>query len=140
MGVFGWERLITHNHSLEVTLGGAKIHVCARCSGAVLGVSFALVLSALLGASFAGTPFAQMFLPCVALAMPASVDWITQSWGLRESNNRLRTCTGLLEGAGVALLSLTAASTLAKAGAILSVGGTVVCLGLLGRRLRTQAP
>jgi uncharacterized membrane protein len=34
----------------------------------------------------------------ILLALPLIVDWVTQSWKLRESNNSIRFLTGLLMG------------------------------------------
>jgi hypothetical protein len=53
---------------------------------------------------------------------------------LRESTNTLRALTGFLEGIAVALFSTANASFMFKFAAILSIGGAISILGLLGKK------
>jgi hypothetical protein len=53
---------------------------------------------------------------------------------LRESTNTLRALTGFLEGVAVALFSTANASFMFKFAAILSIGGAISVLGLLGKK------
>lgn len=73
---------------------------------------------------------------CFILAAPAAADWVTQSWGLRESNNGLRLLTGFLEGAGVALLSTAPLPLTLKLGTLLYVAAATLALGWAGRVAR----
>lgn len=97
-------RLVAHNHWITLDILGRELKLCARCSGYVSG---SLILMA--SHEFLRLPFfnslnarAQMFL-CLLLLLPSVSDWMTQSWGWRESNNGLRLLTGLLLGFGVYL-------------------------------------
>jgi uncharacterized membrane protein len=74
---------------------GRQFHVCARCTGILIGLIFCFLL----------VPFRPM-LPMVFLmsSIALIIDWGTQFVGLRKSNNGLRFVTGLAVG-------LTAAPT-----------------------------
>ena len=60
------------------------------------------------------------------LSIPYIVDWITQNFGFRKSNNSLRLQTGFLQGAGIGLLGLADAPTIVK---LIIV--TVFCLSII---------
>lgn len=62
--------------------------LCARCTGLVLGQLLALPLLWVLPPS----PFAALGI------LPLAADGLTQEFGGRRSNNRLRFATGLLAG------------------------------------------
>jgi uncharacterized membrane protein len=52
---------------------------------------------------FSSISIGLQLLLCITLLLPLTVDWVTQSWRLRESNNRLRFATGILLGIAVFL-------------------------------------
>lgn len=100
-----WEYLVAHHspdryrRTLRLSFHGRSIHLCARCSGqllgflGVLGTVFALaVLRAGVASPLALAAFALA--PC-----PAAVDWFLQSTKARESTNPVRVTTGALLGA-----------------------------------------
>ena len=68
---------------------GRQLHVCARCTGLVVGLAF-VPFVALLGR--ASLPLAIGAIAVLAL------DTITQLSGCRQSNNALRFTTGILAG------------------------------------------
>ena len=129
---FDWRLLLSHSHWVEVRLNGRSLRLCARCSGTVAGFLAVLAPLSLMGLKIpaAAAPF------CFVLAAPAAVDWVTQSWGLRESSNGLRLSTGFLEGAGVALLSTAPLPLTLKLGMLLYVAASILTLGWVGRIAR----
>lgn len=72
---------------------GRQFHICARCTGLLVGLPLSLLL----------IPF-RIYVPVPFFAFSGSllIDGITQSMGLRESNNTLRFITGF----GTALTAL----------------------------------
>jgi uncharacterized membrane protein len=81
------------------------LRLCARCSGYILGFTTPILLL-----DYFADP--QVFLnpgvyqlACVLLALPYALDWVTQSWGLRQSSNPVRLATGVLMGVDVFLFS-----------------------------------
>jgi uncharacterized membrane protein len=80
-------------------------------------------------------PFQTGFIIALILALPAIIDWMTQSVGLRESNNPVRIVTGFLEGVGVLTLSLTDISSIAKLLIVSAISVSVVIVGVFMRRL-----
>ncbi|HEX9915620.1 MAG TPA: DUF2085 domain-containing protein, partial [Candidatus Bathyarchaeia archaeon] len=78
-----------------------ELRLCARCSGYVVGLAAPALLSA---DPTALSPAAR--LPAlILLAAPLALDWVTQSWGLRESTNPVRLATGILMGLDIFLFS-----------------------------------
>lgn len=67
------------------------------------------------------------------LAVPASIDWLTQCWGNRHSDNRKRLLTGLLLGVGIGLASLLDLPSLTKYILVGGTGGIVILAGLFGK-------
>jgi uncharacterized membrane protein len=131
-----WEILIAHNHWITLTIHGKKLRVCARCSGVTLGF-FTMLMTTI----FLEFPYFQQ-LPayfqvgfCIALVLPVIFDWVTQSWRLRESNNRLRFFTGFLEGVAVIFLYISALSLIQKFLIVILIGGTVLSIGRIGSKL-----
>ncbi len=52
---------------------------------------------------------------CYLTVMPLAYDWLTQSWGWRESSNGLRLLTGAILGMGLSLFSQVGVSSSFKA-------------------------
>ncbi len=69
----------------------------------------------------------------IILAIPASVDWITQSWGHRHSDNPKRLLSGLLLGVGIALVSLIDLPSLTKYMLVGGSGSIVILAGFVGK-------
>ena len=100
--------LLSHHteEHLDRTIGlkilGRKIHLCARCTGTTLGFVTGIVLL-----SFSIVPnlgeYWSLFL-AIVLAMPAMIDWWTQSALGRESKNYIRLPTGYSLGFGITWL------------------------------------
>lgn len=111
-----WEYLVAHHtpnrfgRTLLVRVRDVEIHLCARCSGQLIGFLALGSLTLAFAAVRMGiaTPAA---LAAFALApAPAAVDWFRQAANDRESTNRIRVATGALLGAafaGLVALPLT---------------------------------
>lgn len=130
-----WERLFAHSHWFTLHIFGGELHLCARCSGVVLGfISTKILFTAALASSYS-TPFPLGLLISLLLALPAMVDWATQNMGFRQSSNNLRLTTGFLEGLGVGFFGLTEVPALVKYLILTTIGLAVLCVGVLGQRL-----
>ncbi len=110
-----WEFLLSHHlpgrldRTFPIPFRGGKVHLCARCTGEAVGILLfvaLLFLSPLLPFAWSDPLVEVLF----ALGpLPAAVDWLTQSLGLRESWNGLRLVSGTLLGLSIAFaLSLLA--------------------------------
>lgn len=127
----GLWRLLAHNHWITLNLHGYRLRLCARCSGYTLGFMAPLLMGDYLEGLRSLEPGVQM-LTCALLALPCVLDWVTQSWGLRESSNHVRLATGFLMGVGVLLFSWI--NNLQDRGAIfMGVALVVVLTGHLGK-------
>jgi uncharacterized membrane protein len=100
-----WEILLSHHlpsrygRTFCLTLRkGITLHLCARCTGQVVGVATYLVLLVLASARAVSvlTPSVQLLF--AAAPLPAALDWLSQSLHRRESTNRLRLVSGLFLG------------------------------------------
>ena len=93
-----------------------------------------IILMESLFAMYSYIPLKSLMVPIVIfLAVPASTDWITQSWGHRHSDNRKRLLTGLLLGVGIALVSLIDLPSLTKYMLVGGSGSIVILAGYLGK-------
>jgi uncharacterized membrane protein len=99
-----WEILVSHHlparydRTLCLSWRRGRLHLCARCTGQLLGV--ALYLALFLESARQGWP---LFSPPTQIAFavapaPAAIDWLSQSLGARESANWIRVPTGTLLG------------------------------------------
>ena len=98
-------RLLAHNHWVTLKLYGIELRLCARCSGYLLGFTAPLLASGLVANLSRSLDVRVQMLACFLLALPYVVDWLTQSWGTRESSNGVRLATGILMGLGIYLFS-----------------------------------
>jgi uncharacterized membrane protein len=125
-------RLFAHQHWFTVRAMGLELRLCARCSGYLAGFLSLMMLGRTTPLSaFQMLPLQSQWIICLILIIPSTADWLTQFWGLRESNNALRLITGISLGAAVSLYSsmmYMADSTLI----FLSVISTIVAVGILG--------
>jgi uncharacterized membrane protein len=123
-------RLLAHNHWITINLFGFKIRLCSRCSGYAMGfASFTL-----LAKWFRIKPDSLNILPAlivfILLVLPLIYDWITQSWGLRESNNAIRLLTGTLMGLGIGFFSELSIEIQLKRMVFVSVAILILIIGL----------
>ena len=88
------ELLIEHHppwlrsRCLSLKLFNKRIYVCARCTGTILGVIIASIIS---------FKFSNPYVIAL-LVLPTMIDWGTQKLCLRESSNSLRVLTGFSLG------------------------------------------
>jgi len=78
-------------------------YLCSRCTGKYVGM-LAVCVSFLLGSHI------SVWLHLLIMAffpLPSTIDWITQSVGMRESKNWIRVLTGYLLGIAWGLLFLS---------------------------------
>ncbi len=124
--------MVAHRHWITLNVFGRRLRLCARCTGYALGFLTLTAVIGLQGLRFFGSlsPLHQVSV-CLLLLEPLTLDWMTQSWGLRESNNGLRLLTGLFLGSGVSLFSLVDATRNFKvlfylyAAMVIALGGTI---------------
>jgi len=126
-------RLFAHQHWFTLRALGLELRLCARCSGYLVGFLSYTVLGNVAGLpSFLALPAQCQLLICAMLTAPMAVDWLTQSWGLRESNNALRFVTGASLGAVVSLYS-SVTSMPNSVPIFVSAMSAVAIIGLLGK-------
>jgi uncharacterized membrane protein len=112
---------------------GLELRLCARCSGYLVGFLSFTALGGVAGLpAFRTLPFQHQLLICAILTAPTAVDWLTQSLGLRESNNALRFITGASLGAVVSLYS-SITSMPNSIPIFVSAMSAVAVVGLLGK-------
>jgi uncharacterized membrane protein len=114
---------------------GNRIRLCARCSGYLTGFLLPMILKNVIRIPFfPSISFGLQFLFCITLILPLTLDWMTQSWGLRESNNRLRFVTGVFLGIAVFMfLSIDAPYKTIREFYLFS-GLLIAVFGLIGKK------
>ena len=132
-------RLVAHRHWLTLRILDREVRLCARCSGYVAGF---LTLTGFLNLFefrlfHSLTSQSQLFI-CLLLVVPLASDWLTQSWGLRDSNNKLRLLTGAILGAGVALLNSIEATPYLKTMFYVCIATIIFIVGLVAEFLRKK--
>src|SRR3989344_5179347 len=85
----------------SLSIFGRTLPLCSRCTGLIIGTTFAYPFRNLFAFS---TP--ALFFLSFAFAFPGFVDSVTQFMGLRKSNNALRLVTGISGGIAVVFLAL----------------------------------
>ena len=133
---FKWSTLLSHDHWFTLTFNKKSLRICSRCFGVVIGFIIFSTLTVFLPLQF----FTRLqlhfqILFCVSLALPAIFDWVTQTWNLRESNNKIRMITGLLEAGGAVFLWLIPILLWVKISILLIVGGTALNVGYMRKNL-----
>jgi uncharacterized membrane protein len=130
-----WQ-LFAHRHWITVQVFGNVIRLCARCSGTVLGFFLVIIYSLLYKVkNLLPSPFVAI---CVLLALPTVIDWLTQTWRLRESSNKMRLFTGFLEGIGVGLLSFINIGKVSKYVLLVGLSSSVIVFGYLIVRFKSN--
>ena len=129
------DQLLAHSHWININIFGRELHLCARCSGTVLG--FIGLKTFLDTTSLIRYPisFYSCFLVSIILALATIIDWITQSLGFRQSNNNLRFFTGFLAGMGITSLGLADIPLTMKFNTVITIGLIVLSAGTFGRKL-----
>jgi uncharacterized membrane protein len=130
-------KLLAHNHWFTLNIFGYKVRLCARCSGYLLGFATLFFVFNFLSESIRLKSLDLQWPIFFLLGIPLVLDWVTQSWGLRTSNNHVRLITGSLMGMNVFLFSKYSIDP--QMGKVFFVGAalTVILLGLLGSFKRT---
>jgi len=129
-------RLLAHQHWITLRLFKREVRLCARCTGYVIGLFAYLFIRNFSDLHLFYSLELQSQLCLYPLfAAPLTFDWVTQSWGWRESNNRLRAITGAIMGLGVALFLSTEATFYTKATLCFSLASGIVSLGLINKIL-----
>lgn len=80
-------------------IGSHQFPVCARCTGAYLGIAIMILVYFSIPMPF---NLDMIFLSFI-LAIPAVVDGVTQLFNFRVSNNGLRVITGFLLGVAIVI-------------------------------------
>jgi len=70
--------------------------------------------------------------------MPLIFDWLTQSWGLRESDNVTRFITGVILGVGVSLYSASGFLPDLKALLFVLIALIVSIIGMIGKKIKSE--
>jgi len=134
-------RLLAHQHWITLRLFKREVRLCARCTGYVTGLVIYSFIRNFFDLHFfySLSIWSQLYL-CSLFAIPLMFDWVTQSWGWRDSNNRLRLSTGAVLGLGVALLLSTEATLNTKATLCFGLAGSIVSLGLMHKIFSKASP
>jgi uncharacterized membrane protein len=129
-----WRPLLRHDHWLTIRFGNHHICLCARCSGTVLGFVSTLLLAPFFFLAPYRTlaPSVQIIL-ALLLALPSGIDWITQKWGLRKSNNPTRFLVGTMIGSGACFLGSSSLSSRMESLILASSAIFVMLIGHLGK-------
>ena len=133
-------RLLAHKHWITIKVLHKEIRLCARCTGYIVGFSAISTLHTIFHLYFLSTLDIVLQLLLYSLfSIPLALDWITQTWKLRKSNNKLRLITGCIIGFGVFLLSLSNASFQTKILFSISLSAGITMLGFVGRGIRSYS-
>jgi len=79
----------------------SSVRLCTRCTGMLTGFVTLLLLEYLI---LPVIPWFIAFPLMISFVLPAIIDWTTQKYRLRESNNGIRLITGFLLGAAFPLI------------------------------------
>ena len=128
-----WQ-LLAHRHWFTLRAFGFELRLCSRCSGYLTGFLFstAYIARRIDFQVVQAISIQYQFIFYVLFAMPLMLDWLTQSWGLRESDNVTRFITGAILGIGVSLYSVSGFLPDLKALLFAVVSFTVSITGYIG--------
>jgi len=134
-------RLLAHQHWITLRLFKKEVRLCARCTGYVTGlVIYSFIRNFFDLHLFYSLDIQSQLYLCSLFAIPLVFDWVTQSWGWRDSNNRLRLITGAILGLGVALLLSTEVTFNTKATLCFGLASGIVSLGLMYKIFSKNSP
>lgn len=125
-------RLLAHNHWITLNIFGRKLKVCARCSGYILGFSLPFLFFKSLNIRFSLISN-EWLLVCFLLAIPITLDWVTQSFGLRNSSNSVRMFTGILLGFNLYIYTLLNINMEMKKILFVTITLVIFIIGNLGK-------
>lgn len=131
-------RLFAHSHWFTLYLIGKKIRICARCTGYILGFTFLYSLNKMFRLEFFSITSKWSLYPFFLLLLPLVFDWLTQSWGLRESVNGIRFITGLLFGFAFFLYFNSSILQFTKIRVLLICTFSIATAGFLGKINRSN--
>ena len=103
--LLGLMNLVLSHHSasqvsrtIGVRILGREQRFCSRCSGQWTATAACVSLMLVFNVEFT---LAVWLAVLALLPMPALLDWVTQTWGTRESTTPFRLITGSMLGVGV---------------------------------------
>ena len=131
-------RLFAHSHWFTLNFVGKKIRICARCAGYFAGFSSLFLLSQLFSSGFSNISSKLLIGISISLLLPLIFDWITQSWGLRESSNGIRFISGVLFGLALFLFLNSSMLELSKTRVVIFTAMFVTTIGLLGKKIKSS--
>ena len=113
------------------------MRLCARCLGYFIGFITPFFILEYYKINFLRflDPNVQQ-IACILFALPLTLDWVTQSWGMRKSNNWIRLVTGILMGVDALLFSKLEGSPQIRIFLFVSVALSVTFLGYFGKLKR----
>ena len=130
------QMLLAHTHWFTLRFGTHRVRLCARCSGTVIGYFlFILALYSSDMTGFHSLSSLHQFSISFLMGLPSGIDWLTQTWGVRESINKQRLIFGFLVGSGAALLSMSSLPNFPKTLSLTVSASVVIGAGYLGRWL-----
>ena len=126
-------RLLAHRNWFTLRAFGLELRLCSRCSGYLTGFLLLTALRNIIDLrAFQILPIQLQFLFYLLFATPLVLDWLTQSWGLRESDNVTRFITGTILGIAVSIYSATGFMSDSKVLLFVLIAFTVSIIGLIG--------
>jgi len=130
-------RLLAHRNWFTLRAFGLELRLCSRCSGYLAGFLFLTASRSVIGLqALQALPTQHQFIVFLLLAMPLVLDWLTQSWGLRRSDNVTRFVTGAIMGMCVFLYSATGFLFGLKVPLFVYVAFAVALIGLIGLKTK----
>lgn len=133
-------RFFAHRHWFTLRIYRREVRICSRCSGYIAGFFILTIFNILFRIPvFHSLKTPSQLLLSLLLITPLTADWLTQSWGLRDSNNGLRFLTGALLGIGVALLSSSGIMPYLKTLFFLLTAAIITLLGSFGKLLTRES-
>jgi len=130
-------RLLAHRNWFTLRAFGLELRLCSRCSGYLAGFLFLTASRSVTGLqALQAVPTQHQFIIFMLFAMPLILDWLTQSWGLRESDNVTRFITGAILGMGVSLYSAIEFLPDLKAPLFVLIALAVALIGLIGLKTK----
>jgi uncharacterized membrane protein len=89
------------NRTWRFNIFGHKVYICTRCLGQNSAIVFSLLSILVFGFRVDSISAAILFFGI--LPFPATIDWLTQTMGWRESINAIRITTGFLYGVSIGI-------------------------------------
>lgn len=126
-------RLIAHRHWFSLRILGREFRFCSRCSGYLTSLLTLTALTSIIGVNLISPIKEELkLILSLLLVIPLAYDWLTQSWGLRESNNKIRFATGMAMGFGVYIFTSINLSPNLKSSIYILSAAIISLIGLMG--------